>query len=124
MEINIMEVQVLFAERNAITGDIENYDHVANVDAPEHYDTERALEYAFRRLQNIEGSWSMGRIVEFDSSTLVDNPDYDVNITVLKPLSKFSNGRERGHRSCSVYDRMIVDGKIFEVDSFGFKEIV
>jgi hypothetical protein len=123
MEINIMEVQVLFAERNDITGDIENYDHVANVDAPDHYDTERALEYAYRRLQNIEGSWSMGPTLEFEPTAVIDNPDYDVNITVLKPLRE-GMGRKYGHRSCSVYDRMIVDGKIFQVSCVGFKEIV
>jgi hypothetical protein len=124
MEINIMEVQVLFAERNAITGDIENYDHVANVDAPDHYDTESALEYAFRRLQNIEGSWSMGPNLGFTNIHEIDNPDYDPNITVLKPFREGEDGRKYGHRSCSLFDRMIVDGKIFEVDSFGFKEIV
>lgn len=119
-----MKVQVLFVERNTLTGDIENYDHVANVDAPEHYDVNRALEYAFRRLQNIDGSWSMGPKIGFED---MDNHDYDPNITVLKPLREGDDTRGRfliGHRSCSVFDRMIVNGKIFEVDSFGFKEIV
>lgn len=112
-----MEIQVLFIERNELTYAIEGYDHVANVDAPEHYDAERAMEYAFRRLQNIDGAWSMGPNVDY-----CDNPDYDPNVIVLKPLPRY-NGRNWGHRSVSVGDRMIVDGDIYEVDSFGFKKV-
>lgn len=113
-----MEVQVLFAERNTITGNVEWFDHVANVQVPEHYDAERSMEYAFRLLQNLDGSWSMGEIIEG-----FDNPDYDPNVTVLKPLHRDGSGHLWGHRSCSVYDRMIVDGKIYEVDCIGFKEV-
>lgn len=113
-----MEVQVLYSVRNELTGVIESYDHVANVDAPEHYDTDRALEYAFRRLQNIDGSWSMGETIEG-----FHNPDYDPNVTVLKSLHRDANGHIWGHRSCSMFDRMIIDGTIYEVDSFGFKEV-
>jgi hypothetical protein len=121
-----MEVQVLYADRNIFTGDIEWFDHVATVDAPEHYDAERAMEYAFRRLQNLDGSWSMGPSImldgDFDQEHIV-NPDYDPNVTVLKPLPRGVHGQELGHRSCSMFDRMIVDGKIYEVDCIGFKEV-
>lgn len=117
-----MEVMVLFAERNTITGDIENFDHVANVDAPEHYDTNRALEYAFRRTQNIEGSWSMGETMTLDGET-IPNFDYDQNVTVLKPLRTWSDGVVIGHRSSMMYDRMIIDGVIYEVDAFGFRQV-
>lgn len=119
-----MEIQVLFAERNATTGAIEHYDHVANVDAPEHYHTERALEYAFRRLQNIDDSWSLGPTVEFEPGAVFYNADYDPNVTVVKPLPKSPLGREYGHRSCSIGDRMLIADKIFEVDSFGFRELI
>lgn len=118
-----MEVQVLYADRNIFTGDIEWFDHVATVDAPEHYDAERAMEYAFRRLQNLDGSWSMGPVVSFDNFSTVDNPDYDASVTVLKPLPRGVHDQELGHRSCSMFDRMIVDGKIYEVDCIGFKEV-
>jgi len=118
-----MEVQVLYADRNIFTGDIEWFDHVATVNAPEHYDAERAMEYAFRRLQNLDGSWSMGETIAFDRFTVVDNPDYDPSVMVLKPLHRGVDGQELGHRSCSMFDRMIVDGKIYEVDCIGFKEV-
>ena len=117
-----MLVQVLYAERNEISGDLVGFDHVADVDAPEHYDVNRALEYAFRRLQNIEGSWSMGETIEFDGDT-IPNFDYDPNVTVLKPLRTWSDGRVMGHRSAMMYDRMIVDGDIYEVRAFGFDKV-
>lgn len=118
-----MEVQVLYADRNSITGNVEWFDHVATVNAPEHYDAERAMEYAFRRLQNLDGSWSMGPTVAVYSHEVIDNPDYDPNVMVLKPLHRGADGREFGHRSCSMFDRMIVDGTIYEVDCIGFKAV-
>ena len=117
-----MEVMVLFADRNTITGEIEWFDHVANVQAPEHYDAERSMEYAFRRLQNLEGSWSMGPSIEY-AGEMVKNGDYSAFIDVLKPLHRGHDGQLWGHRSVSMYDRMIVDGKIYEVDCIGFKEV-
>jgi hypothetical protein len=113
---------VLYADRNEITGEVEWFDHVATVTAPEHYDENRSMEYAFRRLQNIEGSWSQGETIEFDGD-VIPNFDYDVNVTVVKPLRTWSDGRVMGHRSCSMYDRMIVDGIIYEVDAFGFRKV-
>ena len=117
-----MLVHVLHETRNETTGEIEGYDHVADVMAPEHYDTNRALEYAFRRTQNIEGSWSMGQTIEFDGDQ-IPNFDYDPNVLTLKPLRTWSDGREMGHRSSMMYDRMIVDGIIYEVSAVGFRKI-
>lgn len=117
-----MLVQVLFAERNEVTGAVEMFDHVADVEAPEHYDVNRALEYAFRRCQNIDGSWSQGETIEFDGD-LIRNFDYDPNVTTLKPLRTWSDGRVMGHRSAMMYDRMIVDGDIYEVRAFGFEKV-
>lgn len=119
-----MIVQVLYAERNIFTGEIEWYDHVADVDAPEHYDTDRSLEYAFRRLQNIDGSWSKGPTMSYPGYGVCDNPDYDHNVTVLKPLSHGVNGQELGHRSCMMGDHMIIADKMYEVGCVGFKEVV
>ena len=113
-----MEVQVLYAERDYLTGKIEGYDHVANVIAPELTDTNGALEFAWRRLQNIDGSWSMGP--DFD---YCDNPDYHPAVTVLMPLRRGVRGQGIGHRSCDVRDRMILDGIIYEVDCLGFKVV-
>jgi hypothetical protein len=117
-----MQVQVLYQVRNEITGVIEGFEHVADVNAPEHYDTNRSLEYAFRRCQNIEGSWSMGETIDFDGEP-TPNFDYDQNVTVLMPLRTWSDGRKMGHRSSMMYDRMIVDGDIYEVDAFGFRKL-
>jgi hypothetical protein len=118
----MMLVEVLFAERNELTGEVENFDHVASVEAPEHYDVNRALEYAFRRCQNLDGSWSMGEIIEYNGVTS-RNLDFDPNIAVMKPLRTWSDGRVMGHRSAMMYDRMIVDGDIYEVCAFGFEKV-
>jgi len=112
-----MIVQVFHSDR-----EIGGFVHVADIDAPEHYDATRALEYAFRRTQNIEGSWSMGETIEFDGDT-IPNMDYDASITVVQPLRTWSDGRVMGHRSSMMYDRMIVDGENYEVDAFGFRKL-
>lgn len=117
-----MKIEVHFARRNSLTYVFERYEHVADVDAPDHYDNDRALEYAFRRCQNLDGSWSMGELVSFDGC-LYDNPDYDPNVEVIAPLVVGADGRDIGHRSCSVGDRMIIGDRTFEVADFGFEEI-
>lgn len=117
-----MKIEVHFARRNALTYVFERYEHVADVDAPDHYEIGRALEYAFRRCQNLDGSWSMGELVSFDGF-MYDNPDYDPNVTVVAPLVTSLDGRDIGHRSCSVGDRMVIDGRTFEVADIGFEEI-
>jgi hypothetical protein len=115
-----MEVMVLYADRDGLGG--RWFDHVATVDAPEHYDVNRSLEYAYRRCQNIEGSWSMGETVKFQGD-IIPNFDYDPNVTVVKPLRVYEDGVEVGHRSAMMYDRMIVDGDIYEVRAFGFEKV-
>lgn len=112
-----MLVQVLHEDRET-----RSFEHVANVEAPEHYDVERALEYAFRRTQNIEGSWSQPEMVEMFGQ-MARNPDFDPNVTVVKPLRSYSDGLLLGHRSSMMYDRMIIDGDIYEVDGFGFRKL-
>ena len=114
-----MLVHVLYADRNIFTGEIEWYDHVADVTAHNTMTVSEALEYAFSRCQNIEGSWSMGLMFSEGET----NEDYSAFVDVLKPLRRGVNGQELGHRSCMVGDRMIVDGKIYEVDYIGFKEV-
>jgi len=113
-----MIIQVLYADRDYITGNIENYEHVADVIAPDLSSVDGALEFAFRRLQNLDGSWSLGPNLDG-----YDNPDYDPSVTVLKPLRLIGEGRKLGHRSCSVGDRMILNGIMYEVDSWGFKVV-
>lgn len=112
-----MLVQVLHNDREA-----NWFEHVADVEAPEHYDINRALEFAFRRTQNIEGSWSQAAEIQYDGDT-IPNFDYDPSVTVVKPLRTWSDGVVMGHRSSMMYDRMIVDGDIYEVDPFGFRKV-
>jgi hypothetical protein len=85
---------------------------VAEVNVPAEIsdNIEEALEYAYRWTNNIQGSWSRDDIE--------DNGDYNSNVTRLVPLK---NGY--GLRSTSARDHMIVEGKVYEVDFFGFKEV-
>ena len=80
-----------------------------------------ALEYAYFRTQNIQGSWSKGPVIEWDGETH-DNGDYSQDITVMAPLTITPEGKEYGLRSTSVGDEMIMDGQVFRVASFGFKQ--
>jgi len=104
-----------------------SFNHVATVDATceisnaqDHAEAVNwALEYAYRLTQNIEGSWSRERVLEIDGE-LIENPDWNKHVTTVMPLEIY-NGEEYGHRSSMMGDRMIIDGKTFEVDFFGFK---
>ena len=81
-----------------------------------------ALEYAYRRTQNIEGSWSKGPVIEWDGEEH-DNGDYSEDITVMAPLHKDESGKEWGHRSTSVGDQILFGTVKYKVDSFGFSEL-
>ena len=91
----------------------------AEVDVADMRGTE-ALEYAYRVTQNIEGSWSKGPAIEWEGA-IHNNPDYNPNITVIQPLHE-KNGKTYGLRWTSVGDVMILDGQVFRVASFGFKQ--
>jgi len=82
-----------------------------------------ALEYAYRRTQNIEGSWSKGPTIEWDGETH-DNGDYSEDITVMAelPVSK-RTGETMGLRSTSVGDHIVFGTVKYKVDSFGFSEL-
>lgn len=83
-----------------------------------------ALEYAYRRTNNISGSWSRGPQVEVNGE-LLDNPDYSEDVTLMAalPVSK-RTGETMGLRSTSMNDQMLLGNKKYRVASFGFKEIV
>ena len=102
-----MDITVLHAIRNEITGDTEGYKPVARVAVPEGHNTTDWLEYAFRWTNNVMGSWS-NKIGE----------DANDDVTVLD-----SREDGLGLRSTSVFDRMEVDGKLYEVSMVGFKEV-
>ena len=80
-----------------------------------------ALEYAYRRTQNIEGSWSKGPVIEWEGQEH-DNGDYSEDITVMAPLHK-KDGKEYGLRSTSVGDHIVFGTVKYKVDSFGFSEL-
>lgn len=81
-----------------------------------------ALEYAYRRTQNIEGSWSKGPVIEWDGETH-DNGDYSQDITLMQPLHVDADGKEWGHRSTSMGDHIVFGTVKYKVDSFGFSEL-
>lgn len=96
---------------------------VAIVTAPADYSEIGALEYAYRRTNNINGSWSRGPEIVFGGKTYV-NPDYSVDVEVVAelPVSE-RTGETLGLRSTSVGDLMYVGNKKFKVDFSGFKEV-
>jgi hypothetical protein len=80
-----------------------------------------ALEYAYRRTQNIEGSWSKGPVIEWEGQEH-DNGDYSEDITVMAPLETV-DGKTYGLRSTSVGDHIVFGTVKYVVDSFGFSEL-
>ena len=93
---------------------------VAFVEVGERTGTD-ALEYAYRRTQNIEGSWSKGPVIEWEGAEH-DNGDYSEDITVMAPLH-VSEGKTYGLRSTSVGDHIVFGTVKYVVDSFGFSEL-
>jgi len=81
-----------------------------------------ALEYAYFRTQNLEGSWSKGPVIEWDGETH-DNGDYSEDVTVMAPLHKGKDGNEYGLRSTSVGDQLLFGTVKYRVASFGFEEL-
>ena len=80
-----------------------------------------ALEYAYFRTQNLNGSWSKGPVIEWDGETH-DNGDYSQDITVMAALDVV-DGKEYGLRSTSVGDHILFGTVKYKVDSFGFSEL-
>ena len=93
---------------------------VAFVEVGERTGTD-ALEYAYRRTQNIDGSWSKGPVIEWEGQEH-DNGDYSEDITVMQPLH-VSEGKTYGLRSTSVGDHILFGTVKYRVDSFGFSEL-
>ena len=102
-----MKVIVKHMERNSITGDVEGFTPVAEVNFPDGHNTNDVLEYAFRWTNNLMGSWSkkIGEDANDDVTVLVERED------------------GYGLRSTSVFDRMEVNGVEYEVGMVGFTEV-
>lgn len=106
-----MKIIVQHIEQDRETGNVLGFTDVAEVNVWHTEDVNEALEYAYRYTNNIDGSWSM-KI----------GSDANDDVTVLAPLH-IVEGRTYGLRSTSMFDRMVLNGKIYKVDMFGFKEV-
>src|SRR5210317_2217441 len=94
---------------------------VAFVDAPDTMSRMDALEYAYRRTNNIMGSWSRDAQFEFNGE-MHDNPDFSEDVTVMAdlPVSE-RTGEVMGLRSTSMGDRMIIGNTVYRVAMCGFE---
>jgi hypothetical protein len=98
-----------------------SYQHVANINyrGDAAADIDAALEYVWERCQNIEGSWSRGRVMPDDSL----NEDWSPDVEVVAPLPQHL-GRVYGHRSCMVGDRFVIEGVgAWKVAGCGFEKL-
>jgi hypothetical protein len=91
--------------------------HVADITVPDTAEVMGALETAWRRTNNINGSWSRGPSFE-DGST---NHDFHESVTVHAPLP-VHKGQTYGLRSSMVGDVFEVAGRRFRVAMMGFTE--
>jgi hypothetical protein len=84
---------------------------------------DEALEYAYRRTNNICGSWSRPAEFEWDGET-VENPDFSEDVTVMAelPVSK-RTGKVMGLRSTSMGDFMLFGNTKYEVAMCGFTKV-
>ena len=81
------------------------------VEAADHQ-IERALDFAYEKTQNTDGSWSMGIA-----------PDGDPRVVRLAPLHRDSKGKFWGLRSTHIGDRMLIGDRVFQVAGIGFEEV-
>ena len=120
-------IQVQVHHRDVETGELR---HVANVayrgtrdDQRSPFDqtaagVERALDHAWRRTNNVDGSWSRG----FFLAEGVPNGDFSSDVEVLVGLP-VHEGRTYGLRSSMVGDIFVADGEVYRVASFGFDRL-
>lgn len=93
----------------------DTYEAVALVTIPDDgrkHTIDDMLEYAYRWTQNVQGSWSM-KI----------GPDANDYVKLLSGVHQGDDGKQYGLKSTSMYDRMILDGELYEVESFGFRRV-
>lgn len=104
-----MEITVMHMNRNETTGDVEGFTPVAIVDASDliNHGTEEMMEYAYRYTNNVTGSWSkkIGNDANDDVTVLTERED------------------GLGLRSTMMFDRLEMAGIVYEVGTFGFKEL-
>jgi len=128
--MNLLNKQMTVAVQHTAFGG--NSDTVALVHIPEDVRTSDpqdytgALEYAYRWTNNIMGSWSRDEVLKIEGGDgeiqSITNKDYNPNVSRMQPLHINDEGKTFGLRSTSVGDTMLMDGRVFEVASFGFDE--
>lgn len=94
---------------------------VAFVEAPDNMSRMDALEYAYRRTNNIMGSWSREETFFFNGEKVI-NEDYSDDVIVMAdlPVNK-RTGEVMGLRSTSMGDRMIIGNTVYRVAMCGFE---
>ena len=90
---------------------------VARVNAWTAETPEAALEYAWRRTQNIDGSWSRGARLPSGM-----NGDFSADVEVVASLPVI-DGTTYGLRSSMVGDVFEIDGDRYRVANLGFEKI-
>ena len=119
-----MKILVTHREMNEL-GVFGNDKEVAIVNAPDELDTIKALSYAFRWTNNVDGSWSKSRTFQLSNGEIIhDNGDYNERVTFIAE----PHPQGYGERSTSVGDLMTivcprVGVRIWEVMPNGFREI-
>ena len=84
----------------------------------------KALEYAYRWTNNVQGSWSIKEFtLESDNGVTMQNGDYNENVTVMADLPVYE-GKTFGMRSTSMGDQMLMGTTKYKVAIVGFEEIV
>lgn len=110
-----MQVTVFHKDRET-----NEFTNVATIDCGDRTGT-AALEYAYFRTQNIEGSWSKPYVFTWKGEEVI-NDDYSADITVNAELPE-RNGIQFGLRSSMMGDRFYCEEGSFECAMFGFEEI-
>ena len=96
-----MEIMVFHKKSDRNTGDDMGLGRMAIIECGDR-EIDDALEYAWKRTNNIYGSWSRGRYVEGDI-----NNDYSEDIKEIATREKGWDGKEYGHRSSMVGDYFV-----------------
>lgn len=117
-----MHAIAFFQTFDELTGKYTGLEVVAKVAIPDNSTDFEALEFVYRRLQNLDGSWSIGETINWEG-TVVDNPDHHDSVTIIKQLETI-RGEKWGHRSMMVGDVIALPSDaLYKVASFGFEAV-
>jgi hypothetical protein len=112
MENQIVKTDSYISVYHRAFEDVAEIKKVAEVSVNKNADLESNVDFAWRVTQNIEGSWSKGRYFSNGEA----NEDYSPYVKVVAPLELGSDGKEWGHRSSSIGDVYVLEGKAYVVN--------